>query len=63
MGWLVGEEGGGGGEDEDLFDALAQPGAIEMLRAFNAIPDARVRAALLALAQEMRGGRSGPAAI
>ena len=51
--WLVGEEGGGASEDNELFLALAQPGAIEMLRAFNGVPDARSRNALLTLAQEM----------
>ena len=51
--WLVGEEGGGAGEDNELFLALAQPGAIEMLRAFNAVGDSRSRNALLTLAQEM----------
>jgi transcriptional regulator with XRE-family HTH domain len=50
--WLVGEEGVGSGDDE-LFHALAEPGAIEMLRAFNAIPESRSRSALLALAEEM----------
>ena len=54
VGWLVGEEGGGaGGDDEEVFRALARPGALELLMAFNAIPDTRARAALLALAQEM----------
>jgi transcriptional regulator with XRE-family HTH domain len=53
VGWLVGEEAGAGGEDDELFVALARPGAIEMLRAFNAVPDARSRNALLTLAQEM----------
>jgi len=55
IGWLVGEdipEGEGGG-DEELFRALARPGAMEILEAFNRIPDARTRAALLALAREM----------
>jgi len=51
--WLVGEEGLGREEDDELFQALARPGAIEMLRAFNAIGDARARAALLTLALEM----------
>ena len=50
---LVGEDGGGREEEDELFRALARPGAIEMLRAFNAIPDSRARAALLTLAQEM----------
>lgn len=49
--WLVGEEGQAG--DDDLYVALSRPGAIEMLRAFNAVPDAKARSALLTLAQEM----------
>jgi transcriptional regulator with XRE-family HTH domain len=51
--WLVGEEVSGRDDDEDVFRALARPGALEVLQAFNAIPDPRVRAALLALAKEM----------
>ena len=58
VGWLVGEEGLGRDDDDELFRALAQPGAIEMLRAFNAIPDARTRSALLTLALEMTGERA-----
>lgn len=49
--WLVGEEGQAG--DDDLYLALSRPGAIEMLRAFNAVPDVKARSALLTLAQEM----------
>jgi transcriptional regulator with XRE-family HTH domain len=56
--WLVGEEGLGREEDDELFRALARPGAIEMLRAFNAIGDARARTALLTLALEMTHERS-----
>jgi hypothetical protein len=56
--WLVGEEGLGREEDDELFRALARPGAIEMLRAFNGIGDARARAALLTLALEMTHERS-----
>ena len=56
--WLVGEEGGFRDEDDELFVALAQPGAIEMLRAFNAVPDTRSRNALLTLAQEMAQARA-----
>lgn len=55
VGWLVGEEGGGAGDDDEVFRALARPGALEILQAFNEIPDNRARAALLALAQEMSG--------
>lgn len=51
--WLVGEEASGREDDEDVFRALARPGALEMLQTFNAIPDPRARAALLALAREM----------
>ena len=51
--WLVGEELSGREDDEDVFRALARPGALEILQAFNAIPDARTRAAFLALAREM----------
>jgi transcriptional regulator with XRE-family HTH domain len=51
--WLIGEDGGGRDEDDELFRALARPGAIEMLRAFNAVDDARARNALLTLATEM----------
>jgi transcriptional regulator with XRE-family HTH domain len=53
VGWLVGEEANAGLEDDELFVALSRPGAIEMLRAFNAVPDSRSRNALLTLAQEM----------
>ncbi|HEY3947619.1 helix-turn-helix transcriptional regulator [Phenylobacterium sp.] len=51
--WLVGEEASGREDDEDVFRALSRPGALEMLQAFNAIPDPRARAALLSLAREM----------
>ena len=51
--WLVGEEMSGREDDEDVFRALARPGALEVLQAFNAIPDPRLRAAFLALAKEM----------
>lgn len=51
--WLVGEEHSGRDDDEDVFRALARPGALEILEAFNAIPDPRTRTALLALAREM----------
>ena len=53
--WMVGEEVSGRDDDEDVFRALARPGALEILQAFNAIPDARARAALLSLAREMAG--------
>ena len=51
--WLVGEDSPGGRTDDELFRALAEPGAIEMLRAFNAIRDSRARSALLTLAGEL----------
>ena len=51
--WLVGEEPSGRDDDEDVFRALARPGALEMLEAFNAIADPDTRAALLALAREL----------
>jgi transcriptional regulator with XRE-family HTH domain len=58
VGWLVGEAAGGQHADEELFRALARPGAMEMLRAFNRIPDARARGALLALAEELATARA-----
>jgi transcriptional regulator with XRE-family HTH domain len=51
--WLVGEESSGRDDDEDVFRALARPGALEILQAFNAINDAPARMALLALVREM----------
>ncbi|MBS0363251.1 MAG: helix-turn-helix transcriptional regulator [Proteobacteria bacterium] len=51
--WLVGEDASGREDDEDVFRALARPGALEMLQAFNAIADTRTRLAVLALAREM----------
>lgn len=51
--WLVGEESSGREDDDDVFRALSRPGALEILRSFNAIADTRTRAALLALAREM----------
>jgi transcriptional regulator with XRE-family HTH domain len=51
--WLVGEDSAPREDDEDVFRALARPGALEILQAFSAIPDPRGRAALLALAKEM----------
>jgi transcriptional regulator with XRE-family HTH domain len=54
--WLVGEEASGRDDDDDVFRALARPGALEMLQAFNAIAEPRVRMALLSLAREMAAG-------
>jgi transcriptional regulator with XRE-family HTH domain len=51
--WLVGEEGGAAGDDDEVFRALARPGALEMLQAFDGISEPKTRAALLALAQEL----------
>jgi len=53
--WLIGEDAAETGEDGDehVFRALARPGALELLEAFNAIPDPRARQAFLALAREM----------
>lgn len=53
VGWLLGEEVTGREDDDDVFRALARPGALEILQAFNLIPEAGARAALLALAREM----------
>ena len=53
VGWLVGEDVSEVDGDEELFRALARPGAMEILEAFNRIPDPRARAALLSLAREM----------
>lgn len=52
VGWLVGEDAPQEGELE-LLSALSRPGALEILQAFNAIPDPRGRNALLAIAEEM----------
>ena len=52
IGWLVGEDAPQEGELE-LLSALSRPGALEILQAFNAIPDLRGRNALLAIAEEM----------
>lgn len=51
--WLVGEDSPGHEGDEEVFRALARPGALEMLQAFNGVVDPRARAALLALTREM----------
>ena len=52
VGWLVGEEGAAA-QSDDVFKALATPGALEMLQAFAGIGDARARSALVALIQQM----------
>ena len=53
VGWLLGEDHTDREDDDDVFRALARPGALEILQAFNSIPSAQTRAALLALAREM----------
>jgi len=58
VGWLVGEEASGREDDEDVFRALARPGALEILQAFNAIIDPPARMALLALVREMAAASS-----
>ena len=55
VGWLVGEDGSIADVAEDLVQALAITGAVELLEAYAAIPKASARAALTALAQEMAG--------
>jgi len=52
VGWLVGEEGAAA-QSDDVFHALATPGALEMLQAYGRITEPRTRAALLALAEQM----------
>ncbi|RAK57382.1 helix-turn-helix domain-containing protein [Phenylobacterium deserti] len=60
--WLVGEDSVGAvSDEEEVFRALSRPGALELLRAFNGIPDGRARAALLALTQEMATKADRPA--
>ena len=56
--WLVGEEASGRDDDEDVFRALSRPGALEILQAFNAIPDLSARMALLSLVREMAASTS-----
>jgi transcriptional regulator with XRE-family HTH domain len=56
IGWLVGEDVQLDSADEDAFRALSRPGALELLEAFNRIPDARAREALVSLAREMAPG-------
>ncbi len=55
VGWLVGEDGAISDVADDLVQALAMTGAVELLEAYAAIPKASARAALTALAQEMAG--------
>ncbi len=53
VGWLVGEEGGLSDAADEVIQALALTGAVDLLEAFAAIPHASARAALVTLAQEM----------
>ena len=53
IGWLVGEDHPLHASETDILLALSRPGALEILQAFNAIPDIRRRNALLAVAEEM----------
>jgi transcriptional regulator with XRE-family HTH domain len=53
IGWLVGEEHGIEGGEEEIFRALSRPGAMELLESFNRIADVRAREALVSLAREM----------
>ena len=55
IGWLVGEDPALDKADEDIFNALSRPGALELLAAFNQIRDTRARQALVSLACEMAG--------
>jgi transcriptional regulator with XRE-family HTH domain len=52
VGWLVGEEGSGA-QSDDVFQALATPGALEILQAYARVTNGRARSALLALIQQM----------
>jgi len=51
--WLVGEDQPLHADETGILLALSRPGAPEILLAFNSIRDARRRAALLAVAEEM----------
>lgn len=53
VGWLVGEGGGLSDAADEVVQALALTGAVDLLEAFGAIPHASARAALVTLAQEM----------
>src|SRR5947207_4429713 len=60
IGWLVGEDVADAADDEDLFRALSRPGAMELLEAFNRIPDLRARQALVSLAREIGNNADSP---
>lgn len=51
--WLLGEETASSPEETRLVQALARPGALELLEAFDAIDDLRTRSALVALVREI----------
>lgn len=61
VGWLVGEEGAGA-QSDDVFRALSTSGALEMLQAYARIPSTRLRATLLALAQQIGAAEDGAVA-
>ncbi len=57
VGYLVGEEGGSGGDLEGAQLArLASTGVAELVEAYNAIQSPRARAALMQLARSMAEG-------
>ncbi len=58
VGWLVGEEGAISEAADDIVQALAVSGAVDLLEAFVDIPRASARTALVALAREMAIQRS-----
>ena len=58
VGWLVGEEGAISDAADDIVQALAVSGAVDLLEAFVDIPKASARTALVALAREMAVQRS-----
>ncbi|WP_332772172.1 helix-turn-helix domain-containing protein [Phenylobacterium sp.] len=53
VGWLVGEEGAISDAADEIVQALAMSGAVDLLEAFVDIPKASARTALVALAREM----------
>ncbi len=63
IGWLVGEDAELDRGEEDIVQALSRPGALELLEAFNRIPDNRARQALVSLAREMAGAAGGQTAV
>lgn len=58
VGWLVGEEGAISDAADEIVQALAMSGAVDLLEAFVDIPKASARTALVALAREMAVQRS-----